>query len=254
MVSAAGEFRGGHSTLQKLRVLPTPLDSIHSGGVSSWANLYDDLAATQRKLWQAKARGGILKADVDTTSLDSRIEELEREANTAVSQLIGLTDEEQVLMHDLVHVRRRLADGLVPTEVVRKPEKKEIENYARRLERTLDRAIEESEPRRHHVAVVADGASGMVRIELGPTERGEPRRPVSDASEAVANEFAKIRTRMQRERGQWLYFDRNLFLFDGPRTYILKPLQRLWWTESQALADADHLVAEAIAPAEIDVG
>ncbi len=60
---------------------------------------------------------------------------------------------------------------------------------------------------------------------------------------------AKIRQRMTRERSQWLYFDRNLFLFEGPRTFVLKPMQRLWGTESQALVDADHLVAAALASA-----
>jgi len=94
----------------------------------------------------------------------------------------------------------------------------------------------------------------MVRIELTLPKSRPSRRRVFSASEPVAKEFAKIRQRMQRERGQWLYFDRNLFLFDEPGTYILKPLQRLWWTESQALADADHLVAEAIASTESKAG
>jgi hypothetical protein len=90
----------------------------------------------------------------------------------------------------------------------------------------------------------------MVQIELVAAKtRRTASRHVIDAEAPIVGAFANIRQRMQQERGQWLYFDRNLFLFDGPRTYILKPLHRLWWTESQALADADYLVAEAIAPA-----
>lgn len=153
-----------------------------------------ELARTQRKLWQAKARAEVPKRAVDSTSLEARIAELEAETNTAVSKLFGLTDEERMLVQDLVHVRRRLADGLVPADVVRKPKPEELDAYLRCLERALDHAIDENEARRHVVTVVLDGTSGMVRI--------------------------------------------------------LKSLQRLWWTERQALADADHLVAEALTSAE----
>jgi hypothetical protein len=255
MVSAESEFRGGHSTLQNLRQLPAPFDNLSRDSLASWAKLYDDLAATSRKIWRAKERPVPPRKVVDAAPLEARIRELESEANAAVAKLLGLTDEEQVLVRDLVHVRRRLADGLVPAEVVRKPQKEELQAYAERLERTLDRAIDDSETRRHDVAVLVDDrGSGMVRIELTLPKSRPSRRRVFSASEPVAKEFAKIRQRMQRERGQWLYFDRNLFLFDEPGTYILKPLQRLWWTESQALADADHLVAEAIASTESKAG
>lgn len=248
-LSPQSEFRGGLSTLATLRLLPTPLDDLSADGITAWAKLYDELATTQRELWLAKAKGDGPRRVVDTTPLETHIDELGATANAAVAKLLGLRNEEQVLVHDLVHVRRRMADGLVPDQVVRRPETNELDAYARRLERTLDRAIDDRETRRHDVAVVADGASGMVRIELRP-EKPRTRRRVFDATDDVVKSFAQIRKRMQRERGQWLYFDRNLVLFDGPRTFILKPLQRLWWTESQALADADHVVAEALAPEE----
>jgi len=248
--SPQGGVREGRSTLEALKNLPVPLDKLSTNDITSWAKLYDELATTQRKLWQAKARAEVPKRAVDSTSLEARISELEAETNTAVSKLFGLTDEERMLVQDLVHVRRRLADGLVPPDVVRKPKPKELDAYARCLERALDHAIDESEARRHVVTVVLDGTSGMVRIELAPMKGRTARRRVVDASEPVAEAFRKVRERMQRERGQWLYFDRNLFLFEGGSTYILKALQRLWWTESQALADADHLVAEALTSAE----
>jgi hypothetical protein len=250
--SPQGGVREGRSTLDALKGIPTPLDTLATGDIKSWAKLYDELATTQQKIWRAVVRRDLPGRVVDTTALEARISELEAEVNAAVAMLLGLTDEEQVLVRDLVHIRRELADGLVPTEVVRTPEKHELEAYARRLERTLDQAIDDGEGRRHEVGVVVDGASGMVHIELVPIKPRAARSHVIDASEPAAKALAKIRQRMQQERGQWLYFDRNLFLFDGPHTYILKPLQRLWWTECQALADADYLVAEAIAPAESD--
>jgi hypothetical protein len=67
----------------------------------------------------------------------------------------------------------------------------------------------------------------------------------------VAGEVERDLERL-RERGggsgQWLYFDRNLFVYDEELTSIFKPQQRLWWTRSQALNDADEIIAAALAP------
>lgn len=245
MLSAAAEFRGGHSTLQKLRDLPVPLETLSSKELAGWAKLYDELANAQRRLWQAQARGDMPSRLVDPEPFKQRIQELEARANAAVADALRLTDDERVLVYDLVHVRRRLADGLVPEDVVRVPSDSELKAYASRLERTLDFAID-GEPRRHEVRIVNGIGSGMVRIELVPAGRPVSGAGAVGATPVVAAELERIRRRMEEERGQWLYFDRNLFLFEGLCTYILKPLQRLWWTESQALADADHLVAEAL--------
>jgi len=43
-----------------------------------------------------------------------------------------------------------------------------------------------------------------------------------------------------------LYFDRNLFVSRGNSVYIFKPMQRSAWTETQALLDADELIANTL--------
>jgi hypothetical protein len=39
-------------------------------------------------------------------------------------------------------------------------------------------------------------------------------------------------------------------VFDGERTLLFKPRQRLHWTRSQALLDADQVIAETLANSE----
>lgn len=247
LVASQAEWRGGHASLQNLRDLPLPLDDLDAKGIARWAKLYDDLSATQGKVWASRGKKDVPVRGVDTSTFEQHIAKLEAEANEEVANLLKLKDDERVLIRDLVHVRRKMADGLVPPEVTRSPEEAELEAYATRLARTLDRAIPDTETRRHDVVVVQDGSTGMVRIELADVKLGARSR-VFDASGSVGRSFATIRQRMVSQREQWLYFDKNLFLFDGPRTYIMKPLQRLWWLESQALADADHFVGAALAP------
>ncbi len=56
----------------------------------------------------------------------------------------------------------------------------------------------------------------------------------------------RVAGEIEQAHRQWLYFDRNLFLYRNEAAFVLKPMQRLWWTRSQALADADELIAETL--------
>jgi hypothetical protein len=73
---------------------------------------------------------------------------------------------------------------------------------------------------------------------------------VRAADDAVAEQLLKVEGALGQVHGQWLYFDRNLFLYRNDAAYVLKPMQRLWWTRSQALADADELIAETLSGEE----
>jgi hypothetical protein len=45
-----------------------------------------------------------------------------------------------------------------------------------------------------------------------------------------------------------VYFERNLRMYEETRTYLFKPMQRIHWTESQALADASSIIADTLQP------
>jgi hypothetical protein len=66
------------------------------------------------------------------------------------------------------------------------------------------------------------------------------------ASEQLATKFARIRELVRDQRAQWLYFDRNLRIFEGTTTFLLKPLQRIHWLRSQALLDADAIISDIL--------
>jgi len=70
---------------------------------------------------------------------------------------------------------------------------------------------------------------------------------VSSANKETAAQLEKTRQRLRKGRAQWVYFDRNLRIYEGTRTFVLKPMQRFHWTESQAMVDARHIIAETLA-------
>ena len=87
-------------------------------------------------------------------------------------------------------------------------------------------------------------------IEVTLELDGKQTQPVQvhDADETIGSELAVLRRRLLDEAGQWIYFDRNMHLYRDDRTYLLKPMQRVGWTRSQALLDADEIIAAALAP------
>ena len=140
----------------------------------------------------------------------------------------------------------RLTRGKVGSEAVRKPSPDELEGYARTLRDDLDGFVGESSSIRHRVDLLFGGESGLVGVDI--IRDSKVRQPVRvlQATDDAANQMQTARSLLTERRSQWLYFNRNLRIYDGTRTYILKPLQRLHWTETQAMEDAGEIIADSL--------
>ena len=146
----------------------------------------------------------------------------------------------------MVHVRLALNDGKTGKPAVRPPKTAELRAYGKRLKSELDDFIDGELPKRHQVTIVHDGLSGMVQVDLMKDIPAARDVKVFKADNATAAQLEKTRQRLRAERSQWVYFDRNLRVYEGTRSYVLKPMQRIHWTESQAMIDARNIIAETL--------
>jgi hypothetical protein len=130
---------------------------------------------------------------------------------------------------------------------VGQPPGDELQAYGRALEDELNDFIGQSSSTRHRIDILVGSDSGMVAVEL---VAGVDRPAVSvwAASDSEAQQLAETRQRLIEQRAQWLYFNRNLRVYEGSRTYILKPLQRFHWTRTQAIQDAAEIIADCLEP------
>ncbi len=151
------------------------------------------------------------------------------------------------MVHDLKHVRLELNDGKLGQQAVRLPEPKDMRTYARRLKGELDAFIGNELPKRHSVGVVYDKLSAMICVNLTRDANAARKIIVEHADNDGAKQLERTRRRLRQKVSQWVYFDRNLRLYEGTRTYLFKPMQRFHWTESQAMCDAGEIVAETLA-------
>jgi hypothetical protein len=215
--------------------------------LASWVDLHTRLIKIKpHQLNEPPASEGP-QLNLFTPNEDNSLQPLLDELNKMVYDSLRLDAQERVLVHDLVHVKLELHDGKIGEPAVKTPEEAELHIYAERLKSELDGFIGNALPKRHKVDVVHDDVSGMLCIDLVRNEQSAQQVTVSRASKEIAAQLEKTRQRLRKERAQWVYFDRNLRIYEGTRTFVLKPMQRFHWTESQAMVDARHIIAETLA-------
>ena len=216
------------STLKALRGLPLPFTA--SSDFSAWENLYQRIIENS--------------ADRD----DFNVPELVQELNDLTFESLKLSARGRAAVHDLVHVRFGLTRGKRSPSAIGRPSHDECVAYARMLRDELDGFLNESTKTRHRVQVLAGDTSGLVAIQIAPGAHKIVDVEVLDADSTQAKIMRDVRATLIERRAQWLYFDRNLRVYDGPNTYLLKPFQRLHWTLTQAIADAREIIADSLTP------
>ena len=233
------------ATLQALRTLPIPFTESDRTELASWVDLHTRLTKVQPRQLNEPPTSEESQLSLFTPNEDVR--QLLDELNAMVYDSLRLDARERVLVHDLVHIKMELNDGKIGEPAVRIPEESDLHTYAERLKSELDGFIGDALPKRHKVDVVHDDVSGMLCVDLVRNEQSAQQVTVSSASKEIAAQLEETRRRLRKERAQWVYFDRNLRIYEGTRTFVLKPMQRFHWTESQAMVDARHIIAETLA-------
>jgi hypothetical protein len=150
------------------------------------------------------------------------------------------------LIDDLLDVKVHLVDGLTRPEATGAPSDDALRDYADALRVTLDAFFEGAPGPHHRITVVRAQDTACVQVEqIRKGERDVVR--VLRAEGPVARALERVHARVRRDHPQWVYFDRNLILYEPTAAYLFKPLQRYSWTRGRALSDADTLIAETLA-------
>ncbi len=149
----------------------------------------------------------------------------------------------------MLDVRMKLNDGAIAKEAVKSASKTEIESFALIFQEELDLFLDREGRRKVHKVKVLFAESSVVMIvdHLGRSTATKPK-VIQVEDKKVRRELNDLQERLkQPSSSQWLYFTRCLRKYEGSRTYIFKPRERLYWLKSQALADADEFIAEKLA-------
>jgi len=233
-------------TLRALRSIPVPITNYTQTQLKPWMQLHRKLVKTtpvhmeQARLEEASDRQARFAFNTDGAE---GLKGLLRELNDLVYDSLGLDKRDRALVHDLVHVRLELNDGKIGQPAVRRPKSSEIRTYARRLKSDLDSFIGDEFDKGNQVGVVFNEHSGMVQINLITDRTAARDIKVVAANQPTAQELERTGERLRKRQSQWVYFDRNLRIYEGAKAFLFKPMQRFHWTESQAMQDAIEIIA-----------
>lgn len=231
------------STLRALRCLPVPFQHDNAESLAPW------LALHQMALALPENDSRFFESD-NEERFNRELAAVLNELNDITSEALGLDSRQRAAVHDLVHIRLWLNDGKVGTAATQAPTGAELQAYATTLQSELDGFLGEDVAVRHRVEVCTDAHSGIVEIELmRDTQQRQPIR-ILKAGDSSALQFEEARRLLREKRSQWVYFDRNLRIYEGTTTYLFKPLRRMHWAESQAMMDAGEVIAETLQPTD----
>jgi len=214
-------------TLKSLRCLPVPFTE--ASDLTAWEALHQRISEAC--------------ADRD----DFNLLEFVKALNFLTFESLKLSSRGRAAVYDLVHVRFGLTRGKRSKKAIGKPTRDECAAYARMIRDELDGFLNGTSKARHRVQVLSGDTSGLAAITIAPHAESPLDVEVVDATSAQANIMRATRDTLIERRAQWLYYDRNLRIYDGPSTYLLKPFQRLHWTRTQAIADAQEIIADSLA-------
>lgn len=236
----------GVSTLKTLKKVPIPLDRLSPRELTEWAGLQAQLAEASAARFPPSDKDLPL-FDGTSDGDRGRLEALEAELNQRVNTLLGLSKTEVALINDVLAIFLPLADGKIAGPALASPTQADQQRYAQTLKAQLDAFLGADHPQGHMVQVVtAPGTAarwGAVQVRLA---NGPGVARVLRADEQTRSTLSAAAKALESLRKQWLYFERNLFVHQTDQSIIGKPMQRFWWTETQAIADADTLIATAL--------
>jgi hypothetical protein len=173
--------------------------------------------------------------------------EVKASLDIQVARVLGLPASVALIVGEFFRVRYQLNKGKNPPALRIQPSQTELQTYANRLRTELDGFLA---GKAHHKIVVLHSANGIgVSITLKQVDQ-----PIAFEVRVAVGADAKlletILSAAEIKHRQWVYVKRSVRVFDGDTIHLIKPPRRLEWTETQAMLDADDIIAEMIESAQ----
>lgn len=174
---------------------------------------------------------------------------LRKRLDEYIFDLFEIPDDIRVLVTDFVDTRIPLDSPSTAKLVLRKPSNSELLAYCSQLRDELDDFA--MGLAYHRVSITQSDRLIECTVEIikqGPAPIDDSS--ISTADMTTSEVLTGLSSSMREQVSQWVYVQRGLRLFDGPRVYIYKTPRLIDWTRTQAMNDAGDLIGQAIQAAK----
>jgi len=172
--------------------------------------------------------------------------ELRQKIDEEIYRLLEIPDDIRLLVDEFINVRLPMDDASTSSNAIRKPNEQELLAYAHELRDELDSFTMGASFHRISITDSDDLVECIVEI----TNNNEPIpvkiNAMPTSSSVNTGRFSELSEALQEQISQWIYVQRGLRLFDGPRIHIYKSPRLIDWTRTQAIYDAGDIIGQVI--------
>lgn len=172
-------------------------------------------------------------------------ETMRAKIDDTVSEVFEVPEDIRLIVIDFFQTRLPL-DTSLRDSLVRKPEPVELEKYARELRDELDDFVMGKSYHRVTITYSAELIECVIEItgENAPIPIDENNIIKGDLT--ISGLLAKLDVNLRERFSQWVYIQRGLRFFQGPKIYLYKKPRLIDWTGTQAKIDAGEIIGEVI--------
>ncbi len=212
----------------ELKQLPVPLFTPEQ---------VDELSSLQRAL--AAEEAGVQQMNEE---LQERFQAI---IDEGVEKILGMPKNLAILAKDFMNVRLSVNKGKIKVVASQHPQEIDLLAYGQLLRDELD-AFTKGRVR-HRISFVLSPNQEMMICEVEATHAGyQLEVSFANTNGHMKTSLSRLKQKLRQQFSQWVYVQRSLRIFDGPKVYICKAPRLIDWTKTQALNDADDLIAEVL--------
>jgi hypothetical protein len=168
-----------------------------------------------------------------------------------VIRILQVPESITTLVTEFMQVRSKLVGGGT-REAVQKaqqhPDKEVLQAYAQQLTNDLDGFLDSGKT--HH-RVTVEQSPDLICCTVEFVRSDQAFTPVvKEASSQNGHIFTRLQRELKEEFSQWVYVQRGLKMFGPSSVFLYKVPQLINWTRTQAMNDADDMIAEILSTAK----
>lgn len=211
-------------TLNTVKSIPVPALTL---------NQIEQLAALQKELVSMELKQGATYAQAYLDEQVIRILQVPESITTVVTEFM--------------QIRLKLVGGGTREAVQKaqqRPNKEALQAYGQQLTTALDGFMDSGKI--HHKVTIERGRDLICcTVEFVPS--GQAFTPmVEEVSLQNGHIFSRLQRELKEEISQWVYIQRGLKMFGPSNISLYKLPQLINWTRTQAMNDADDMIAEIL--------
>lgn len=178
--------------------------------------------------------------------IDGFHENAQRMIDEKIFELFDIPKDIRMLVTDFVQVRLLLGRPTAFNQVLREPNEQELLNYARELRDELDGFV--GDDTHHGISItyspdLIECIIDVVDTDI-PVKLDSSKVRLGDITSSRI--LSKLSRSLREQVSQWIYVQRGLRLFDGPRIHIYKSARLIDWTRTQAMNDAGDILGDVL--------